>query len=1537
LKRIAAIVGVLALLAIGALAQTDDVADDNNFIVRLLENRMSGPGRQIRVHGIRGALSSRARIGEITVSDDQGVWLRVRDVEIDWTRLELLLGRVNVNRLTVGGIDWLRRAVRPSGPPRPEAAAEPFALPQLPVAIRLQELDFGRVAFAEPVFGLAAELGATGSLNLVRGALDTDLDIRRLDGPGGELTLDASFSSQTRQLAVDLHLQEPAGGVVANLLRIENRPAIDLRLSGEGPLDQVDLTFALDADGDRIAGGVAELRGRDDGLGFDVDLSGGLAPLIPPRFRDFFEGQSALRVAGVSKTGGGIRIDDLALEGAVLRLDGRAETGADGFLRALNLQGTLGDPRGPAVVLPVPGGDTRLHSAVLHVNYGDASRWNGLLVLDRLEAGGIEMEDVTLTMGGLAQNLDDPARRNVTVSLEGLATGVWSDDPEVAAALGNRIDLFADVALPPGAPAAVRQLQVSGNGLSIFSAGTVSDFVYTGRNAVRIDDLAILSGLAGRDLGGAVSVRATGSVSPFAGGFDLTFDGGATELRVGNPPIDPLLAGASTISGRGVRDANGIRAENLRIENPQVTFSSNGQYSTARTDITFDARLADLALVDPRIAGELTVTGAAAGQGQPITVTLAVEVEEGELMGRRLTGARLGFEGQVDGAAVRGRLGGGGQLDELVLDVAGDIAVEGDDRTLSGLRVAVGPNTLTGDLVQRDGAPIEGRLVLRAPEIAPLAAFALTEASGAIDADIALAAGEVGQEVTVSARARDVVQGATRIEALELDAGVSDALGVPMVQGDVSASGLTLAGVEVASLSATAEQIDRDRMRFDADARLVIGTLAALSGELARQPEGFAATLDALRLRHDRVSAQLTAPATVTVAGGTVELTPTALQVGSGSVTAQGRIADAFDVSLAIRDLPLDIANAVRPDLGLAGRVNGTARVSGPRANPDVRFDLRAAEVASAATRAAGVPAIALDARGATTGSRLTLDANVGGGGGLAATARGSLPLGPGTLDLDVSLQSFPLVLIDRLAGGQGLQGTVTGQSRLTGTLANPSATFELRGSGVSTRLLRDNGLPPLGFTASGGFQGRTITLRSAIVTGPQGLDLSGSGRIPLAGPGLDLRVAGAVPLSLADPLLDERSAQASGLLRINATARGSLAAPQLAGTVSLAGGTLNDPNTNIRLENISLDAALEGRSVRLGSFRANAAAGGSITAQGSIVLDGARGYPASLAMRINDVRYTDGVFVHTRLSGQLALEGPITGGGGLLSGRIDLGPTEISIAEGLGFNAAATLEQVAHVHTPRAVQITLDRARVGEPRPPTPTVSRGMRLDVRINAPSRIFVRGRGLDVELGGQLTLRGTADDIQPVGQFDLRRGRILILGQRIDFQEGRLQLIGNLDPEIFFVARTRTADVTAVVTVDGRVSNPQITFSSEPPLPQDEVLARVLFKRATQDLSAFQLAQLAAAAAELAGGGGNGLLTRLRGAVGLDDLDIVTEEDGGTAVRAGKYIDENIYLNLETGAGETSAEIVLELSDRITARGQVESDGNTTLGIFFQRDF
>ncbi|MFO1210828.1 MAG: hypothetical protein U1E40_16690, partial [Amaricoccus sp.] len=1041
MRRFAALFALLVLVAIGALAQDQaapDADSDNGFLLNLLQNKLSAPGRQIRLSGVSGALSSQARIARITISDDKGPWLQVDNAELDWNRLALLRGRVDVTRLAAGRIAWLRRAETP--PPThalPTAEAQPFSLPELPVSIQVQALAIQSLSFAPEIFGQAAEFSVSGNLSLAGGALDSALDVKRLDGPGGELALKAAFSNQTRKLDVNLALQEPKGGVVATLLRIEGTPAIDLEVQGSGPLDDVDVTFSLDADQDRIAKGTVSLRARDDGLGFDVDFGGGLAPLVPPQFRDFFAGQSTVRVSGVKQSAGGFRIDSLNVAGAVLKLDGGLATGSDGFLRQLSLTGSLGDPAGPAVLLPVPGGRTSLHSAELHVDFGSGNRWSGFVALDRLQAADIEMEDVTLRLGGLAQYLEDPAKRNVTVNAEGLATGVWAADPKVAQALGTRLDFFADASLPPNAPVQIHQLQLSGNGLSIFTAGEIAKLVYSGRLAVHVADMAVFAGLANRPLGGSIDLRATGSVTPLSGGFDMTFDGGAQDLAIGDARLDPLLAGTTTLSGRAVRDEAGIRTENLRIANPQLTFASNGQISSHHTDIAFDAGLSDLALVDPRLGGALTASGHAQGEGQPITVAIAAQIPQGKLMGRALTNARVGFDGQVNGSDVTGSLSGSGGLDALVMQLAGDIAVQGDDRSIKGLELAVGPNRLTGDLAQSGTAPATGRLTLQAPDVAPLASLALVEATGSLDADLTLDRGETGQGVAITAKARDLAVAGTRIAQLDVDATVADALGLPMINGKLSGSDLFVGGIEVDAINATAVQLDPKRMTFAADARLAMGTLADLSGELARLDDGFAATLDSLRLRQNGVTATLAAPSTVTIRGSAVELTPLDLDFGQGNLTAQGKIGDSFDVDLAIRDLPLALANAIQPALGLAGTINGTARVTGPRATPDVRFDVAGAGIESAITRGAGLPPVAVKATGQTADNRLNLDASVSSQNGLSASAKGSVPLGAGDMDVAINLQAFPLALVDRVAGNRGLRGTVTGTGHATGPLAD--------------------------------------------------------------------------------------------------------------------------------------------------------------------------------------------------------------------------------------------------------------------------------------------------------------------------------------------------------------------------------------------------------------------------------------------------------------------------------------------------------------------
>lgn len=1531
------------LLAIGALAQNaGDGPENNGFLINFIQERISAPGRQISLQGVSGALSSRARIEGITISDDQGPWLRLRGVEIDWSRRRLLLGQLVVSRLVVDRIEYLRKAVPPETSlveqlPPPEA--KPFSLPELPVSVRVDEIDLRTIDIAQAAFGKAAVLSANGRLTLADGALDSALNVTRTDGPGGALELAVAFANQTRVLDLNLGLQEPQGGVVATLLDIEGQPAIDLTLAGSGPIEQLDVDFAFDAGGARIADGRVELRGGAEGLGFVADFQGGLSPVVPAPYRDFFAGETTIDVSGVSLAAGGLRLDQVAVRGSALDLTGALQTTPDGFARSLTLDGRIGDPEGAPVTLPVPGAATTLQSGVVSLDYGESQRWTGRAALDRLATGTIAIEDLTLDLGGLATALEDPAQRNVTIAATGAATGVSSENPDIDAALGSRLDLFADVALPPGGGVTIRQAQLSDEGgLALFIAGRLDGLDFDGRFAAKATDIASASGLLGRDLGGSIDVTATGTVQPLDGAFDLDLNGAAQDLRLGDPRLDGLLAGETSLSGGLARTIEGIRADSFRLANPQVEITSTGRLSSGRTDLALNAALTDLAAIDPRLSGGVTLSGRASGQGRPVGLTLEIAAPAVEISGQPLADARLSFDGQLATDVVSGAVRGTAQFAGQPIVVNADLDLGAQSKSVTNLVAQVAQNRLTGGVAQTNGAPIEGALDLDAPDVSPLAQLLLAEATGAVDATIRLFAADVGQGADVEAEVRDLVVGGARLRALDLEAAVSDAFGTPLVNGDFTISDLSAGGFDVTSLNARARQTGSEAMEVTADAALANGTLIDAAGGLARLPGGLRATIDRLALRQGDVTARLTDPATITVANGAANLTPLALEIGGGRLTAQGDVAENLDLTLGLENLPLSVANAIRPSLGLDGTLDGSARVTGPRGAPDVRFNVTGERLAAAATAQAGLPPASLSATGRTEGEQIRVEAAVTAE-GVDLRANGAVPMGDGPLSLDVALAAFPVALLDRIAGGQGLAGGVTGSTQVRGTIAAPTVAFDLVGSGLTARPLQQNGVSALGASARGAFARNVVTLQSVTLRNDQGLEVEASGRIPLARPGLDVHASGVAPLSLADAFLVERTAQASGAARFDLTARGALRDPQLAGSVAIENGAFYDPQTNVRLQGVTADAALNGRTITLRAFRAGVTAGGEITAQGTVSLE--PGYPANLATRFNRVRYTDGSFVTTQLDGELRAEGPLIGGGGIVSGRIDLGRTEISVAEGLGAGASAILDQVAHVATPPGVQQTLDRAKVGLPRErPAPRSGASLRTNVLIRAPNQIFVRGRGLDVELGGQLTITGPIDDIVPVGQFQMRRGRLELLGQRIQFDEGVLRLTGNLDPEINFVASTRSQDVTAYITVTGRVSAPDVAFTSQPSLPQDEVLARIIFNRSVSDLSPFQIAQLASAAAELAGAGsaGGGIMGALRNAIGVDDLDVITEENGETAVRAGAYIDDNIYLDVQADQeGETRAQINLDVTDALTLRGSVGSDGNSTLGVFFERDY
>ena len=320
----------------------------------------------------------------------------------------------------------------------------------------------------------------------------------------------------------------------------------------------------------------------------------------------------------------------------------------------------------------------------------------------------------------------------------------------------------------------------------------------------------------------------------------------------------------------------------------------------------------------------------------------------------------------------------------------------------------------------------------------------------------------------------------------------------------------------------------------------------------------------------------------------------------------------------------------------------------------------------------------------------------------------------------------------------------------------------------------------------------------------------------------------------------------------------------------------------------------------------------------------------------LRNVELSDPPTFRTILDGELRLSGP-AGAGSAVSGTIDLSETEMRLIPTSGGSA---IPDINHITESQSSRVTRLRAGLNNPNSGSTSSADdpGVALDVLIRAPSRIFIRGRGLDAEMGGSLQVSGSANAVIPSGQFDLLRGRLDLLGKRFDLEEGQLSMQGSLQPTYTLTAITQTPDATIRVNIAGTPDNPEISFRSDPDLPEDEVLALLVFGKGIAKISPLQALQLASAISTLTGDGNEGAVGKIRSRFGLDDLDVVTTQDGSIAIQAGKYISENTYADVTANSeGKTEINLNLDLDSNFTVRGSVASDGDTSLGLYFEKDY
>ncbi len=1752
---------LLSLLWLPFAAAAQD--DDRGFLQGLIEDNLSSAGREVRIEGFQGALSSRATIEELTIADKDGIWLTLRGAVLDWNRSALLRGRLEVNTLSADELIIPRLPVFEDTVEVPTAAAPGFALPDLPVSIEIGTLAIGRAELGEPLFGEAATISFNGTVSLVEGQGQAKLAIERIDGQRGSVTLDATYSNATQDLALDLSVSEEADGIIVNLANLPGLPSLDLSVDGTGTLNDFTADINLATDGvTRLAGDItlmAEPRGEGPPLRrFTADIGGDLAPVFTPEYRPFFGDDIRLNVRGARRPDGALNLEGLTLTADSITLEGQVAIGANGLPETVALTGQIANPAGGPVLLPVGADPIEVTRVDLEISF-DAARgeaWGATVNLIGLDSEGLAASNVTLS--GSGQIATDPDTGNrVTADLDFRAQGLDLGTPELTQALGTEIAGRADIDWQQGTAVRIVGLELAGAGLDLTGSGTLdiegADLAVTGTAAASIEALAPFSGLAGRDLGGSLEARISGSGALLGGAFDVEATARGLDLKVSVPQADPLLAGQSSVELSAMRDETGLTIRRFTVQSPEVSARASGEIRAETGTLQAEARLREIAQVVPELSGplefsltaqmenaiwqvdaqatgpggasllvdgrfrdlltapvftgqvnadigrladysdiarrdlggavsaRLSGTGALSGSlfdldltmtsrdlkvGIPQADALLVGQATVELAASR-AGAALTVDSlaivspQIDGTAsgryqpgdsafkIDARLAEAG----LVLpQLSGAVTLQGEGQEIEGgwdldLR-ASGPGTavasVDGTVTGLDTDPaFDGRASADIRDLSAYAAIAGRDLAGAVTARFSGSAHLNGERFNgaLSMQSRDLAVGIPQADALLAGAVMLD-VGASREGATVTVDSLAIEGPQVTGTASGRYAPGDSALTIDARLAEVGLVLPQLSGRLglvgkaSEAEDGWSVVMQATGpgdavvsvdgtfsdLETDpafagRVSADIRDLSRYSrLAGRDLAGAVAAQATGSGSLSLE-RLD--IDLSARSRDLAVGVPQAdpllrgaatldlsasrdadtieVRnfalqtPVLQAAG--SGTARGQ----DGQLDLDLSLADTSLVYPQMSGPLTLAVSAAGEAGEWQVDLDAS--GPGSATVSVAGSLsdpfsgrPAFDGTIAAAVGdLQPYSQVAGRAIGGAVDL--TVAGRVNtadlsydvtLDGTSSNlrigqPEAERLLAGTSTFSAAVRGKGTavvverlvvdtPQLDATVTGETDGEVISLSYNVAladlglfapgingplqaagtarqegdswtvdldaTGPAGSGASIDGTVAADFSTANLGIDGQAPLALANRFITPNSVTGTLTFNLRLDGRPSLAA--LSGTVAVSGGRAVIIGPGLVLNDIGGNVVLQGERANV-ALSVAVQSGGRVTVDGPVELGAP--FNANLIVRFLQVVFTDPNLYRTVVDGELAATGPLAGGA-TLAGTLNLDRTEIQIPS-TGLGGTGPIPEITHLNEPAAVRATRDRAGLldrgddsGSRRGTGPRYP----VDVRIVATNQIFIRGRGLDAELGGSLQLTGTTADLVPSGQFQLVRGRLDILGKRLVLEQGRARLQGNFTPFILLVASTETdGDVRVIITIEGEASNPTITFSSEPELPEDEILAQLLFGRGVQQISPLQAAQLASAVATLAGRGGGGIIGSLRENFGLDDLDVTTDTEGNAALRAGKYLSDNVYTDVTVGSDSTEINLNLDISRTVTATGTVSSDGETSIGIFFQRDY
>jgi translocation and assembly module TamB len=1557
-----AVVSFCLILAIGgsfAVLQTDS---GKRFLESFISETVDSPDLKLKLESLDGLLPFQIELGTVQVSDKKGMWFEGKDIRLEWEPLALLNPELNIVEISGKSIS-VERAPESTEPAveiktDPKSSGKAF-IKGVPIPVVLQKLKFEKISLGKALLGEQVILGieSDGEYRDLKKGIEFNASVNRLDGVPAFLKANLGFNPINGQIKLNVLAGEPKGGIFVKKLNLPGFPETEFRIQGEGTLNYWKGTLDVKAGSELWAKGSTSIIAVKDPTKYDVelDLQSGFSILLEPKLRPLVGQTLKVKTTASIDPLGAVELKELQINGAGAMLNASGNFDSSQNIANLKFNIQNNDPK-PFDQL------------------AQGAKWNSFSV------SGEALGDLTEPNVYVKFKLQKPSfENNFADSVSIIATSKGKLDspivivnaavtnPQAADFSAQSVDLRASSTGPLKSPTVITNLkvknpktpdveikevdlkaQVTGD-LKQPNIKTELRVLDTSVKEYQIKNIllkanAIPDGLIDNEQTNW-KIDTTGSVATIIG----------LEPKIGRliPNLRWDFNGKVKPSQKKVQ----INQMNVHLPTAHLTTTGNLEEWGKTAIINASLKLPDLSpfsqIANIPLRGMVTLNLGASSYDFGNNLESQLNL--------RTAGLKTGIEVADN-------------ISQGLLSFQGNIkkSLDGTIR-LTNSKMIVPIGTLALNAALKPDNKVMANWTLDIPRLSDLSEPLKQDLRG----DLVLKGRAFGPtqspRIFINTVANNLGFGETEIRNLKLNTDVRNIAKAPMGSIDLKANLLGQSGTFATdfSLNQRKDILKLKRINLAALKTTLSGDLEVflkrklIEGYLKGEIEKFDQISRLIKkdlsgnvdfnvsLYRDKGQS-----ARFMVAAKDIELNDE-VKASLKKMKVSGTVSDVLKKPVIKAKLSLVDARQAdkllkKMNVGIDGSLKSAQWDIELLANLGKPVALKAAGGVNIEDNLKRLALNKLEARAATIPIRLLKPARFSQSGknlelsNLVLGIKDGKIIGNGkfggkSFDGKLNIERLPLSLASAIDPTLALSGHLNVDASLSGTASAPNGKVQVRLRDFVVPGSNTAGLGKAGADLNADWKQGKVQIDGSFFQ-PKVGKLNLKGNAPLELDPITLKidlpktkpisgdVDGSLDLSFANDILSASGNRVQGKIKIKAGASGSIDKLSFNSVVSMQKAQFENTQFGTLISDINLLLKADNKGVQINRFTAKTPSNGAIKISGSVNRESDGKIFTDISINAKQAQMVALDYLTAQISSKIKAKGPLDDM--KLGGVIKIDRAEIRIPENLPPSVVAL--EVTEKTNDEIDSSKIDSKKVKE-EPPFMA-----ELDLAIKAPRRIFVRGRGLETEMQADIRVTGTTNDPNINGGLSMRRGTMELLGRQLTFNKGAVNLDGvpKLEPTLDFNADIEAKEWIIHAGVTGPASQPGIALSATPELPQDEVLARLLFGKSAGAITPLEAVQMGNAAAELAGltSSGPGIVDQVRGALGLDTLKFEGGLGTGTQVEAGRYVAEGVYVGVKQGADPNSTGVVVqvEVSEKVKLESSM-TNNDSNVGVNMGWDY